>query len=204
MNKWILFFIIVTFAACGNNKEVEQSETKDSSAITKQNGMQTQINTTQIKNPQNIMDYYLLLPADYFFCDASASDDNEAFRKKVLIHQNIKNGYLKAQPQEFYTLEVALFKNKKSNENIIAAFIQCGDGCMCNAMDFLVWNQTKNLWENISQQVFPSYDQISKKINGEESIKYVLPEFGTTIVGKHAETEKTLIEIKWNGERFVL
>lgn len=158
---------------------------------------------TKNKNPQNIEDYYYLLPESYFMCDAVEAGDSKEFRKSKLTKKNIQGGYITANPQGFYTLEVALFKNRKNQSDIIAAFIQCGAGCMCNAMDFLTWDKETSTWKNITESIFPSSSLIEEKAGELEGVEFKLPEKGTTIKG-YNEDGVEVITIKWDGEKFYL
>ncbi len=201
--SYILIALAVIFSACTNSKT--KQDKKENQTTSKKVAEKSGINNDkQRKTSGNIKDYYFLLPGKYFICDAMEANDNKENREKSIKHQNIKNGYIKAKPQEFYDLEVALFKNREENKDIIATFIQCGAGCMCNVTDFLLYDNKTGKWENITSEIFPSFSEIDKVVDEPSLLMYQLPEFGTTIEGVNENTGKTEIKIGWDGKEFAV
>lgn len=154
---------------------------------------------------KNVLDYFLELPNEYFVCEM-AKIYNKAERNTLIKHKNVKNGFIKAEA-DIGNIEVALFKDKIKNRDILAVFAQCGPGCMCQKTGFLVQN-TNLTWQNITDEIFPSEAQISKFIFNDENrdifYKFIIPEFGTTIKVLEWDTEEHLCNLKWESGKFML
>lgn len=157
---------------------------------------------------QNIVDYYLVLPGEYFVCDAGEVQDTKEFRLKSIQHKNIKNGYIRAKINNGiqYPLEVAFYKDKINKRDIIAISIDCGPGCMCNVFKLLTLNK-KGEWdilENIlpNQEMEKVVEKLQKKSGNELFPVFKLPEFGTTIKVIDSETKNPLYELIWQAGKF--
>ncbi len=145
-------------------------------------------NTTTIVKNRNILYYYLEIPdLSYFNCEF----DNEwpaKKRKSKIISLNIKNGYLFATDSFEFELEMALFKDKTNNRDVIGAFSRaCNIGGQCPPRyDF--WTVEKGEWQNITEEIFKR-DIISNSINSQNDIiGFRLPEYGTSIIVTDCET----------------
>jgi hypothetical protein len=200
---YIVIVLVLIIASCTNSKSKQGDKEKQTTSKNKPQKSSIDKNKPH-KTPGNVKDYYFLLPSKYFICDAMEDNDNKENRRKAIKHQNIKNGYIKAKPQEFYDLEVALFKNREENKDIIATFIQCGAGCMCNVTDFLLYDNKTGKWKNITSKIFPSFSEIDKVVDEPSLLMYKLPEFGTTIEGIGENTGKTEIKSAWDGKEFAI
>ncbi len=157
---------------------------------------------------KNIVDYYLLLPNEFFACDAGDFKDTKEFRLKSIQHKNIKNGYLLAKIDNGmqFPLEVALYKDKINKRDIIAISIDCGPGCMCNVFKLLALDK-KGEWEILEnilpvQEMEKMIEKLQKKSESELFPAFVLPEFGTTIKVIDSETKNHLYELIWQGGKF--
>lgn len=167
-----------------------------------------QLNTGSTNEPKNILDYYLLLPEEYFTCDAGDFNDTKDFRLKCVQYKNIKNGYLRAKVDNGmqYPLEIALYKDRINKRDIIAVSIDCGPGCMCNVFKLLVLDK-KGEWEVIEnilplQEMEKTLEKLQKKSENELFPAFVLPEFGTSIKVMDSETKNLLYELIWEGGKF--
>jgi hypothetical protein len=158
------------------------------------------------KKKMTIEDYYLALPSNYFLCDQS--DEVYSVKNKLagITLSDLKNGYLEAQAGSF-KLKVTLFKDKEKNKDIIAVYMNCGLGCMCNAFDFLTYKGNEE-WEPADVFDWKLVDEyiaaVSEKTGKEVYIQYELPRIGTTIKGFDINTKKQLCEMKWEKGRFTL
>ena len=153
---------------------------------------------------KNVLDYYLLLPDEYFFCEFTPKITKEHKRQQI-IRKNIKNGFILSKSEGF-DMEVALFRYKRGGRSIdiIAVNIRCGAGCMCNRFEFLAMRNDGS-WKKVTANIFPSEQQIVKKLKtkNEVILEYYLPEFGTTVKVFNSITKKLLIKLYWRDSRFV-
>ncbi len=145
-----------------------------------------------------VMDYYLALPDDCFFCETAPADRSAAFRKKQITKANIPAGYIEAR-SENYALQVALFT--APGVTVVAVNRPCGAGCMCDLVRLLV-PSPGGKWSDFTG--FPSGEEVLSKIGRKdlEYVEYVLPETGTDIKVVDPDTRKTLLLIGWSGGRF--
>lgn len=145
----------------------------------------------------NIMDYYLALPDDCFYCEIKPNDLSTAYKKKQVIKTNINAGYIAAR-SENYIMQVALFV--APGINVVAVNRPCGAGCMCNMFRLLVPQPNGKWSENVD---FPSEKEIRARIkNNIEYYEFVLPEIGTDIKVIDPDTKKTILIIAWVGGKF--
>jgi hypothetical protein len=152
--------------------------------------------------PQSILDYYLLLPNEYFICELSPKITRE-YKEKLIVRKNSKNGFIQASSED-YPMEVALFTDNKANPPLVAVNIRCGAGCMCNKFAVLSFSN-KGKWNDVTAQVFPSDEQIGKALGRRAALyEFVLPEVGTTIKVVDIDTKKFLLNIYWSGGRFII
>lgn len=125
----------------------------------------------------NVQSYYMNLPGELFMCDGTGNEDNTQFRLSAIEFSDIENGYIVANPQGFYELEVMLFKDQKNEADHIISQIDCGMGCMCNDISsFIADNATGELIPDWS--IFPE-DEVENLKGGYYSL--ILPQHGTTI-----------------------
>ena len=149
----------------------------------------------------NVLDYYLALPDEYFMCESAPKITRE-FKEKLVIRKNIKNGYIQAQ-SEGHPMEVALFADDHLKLALLAVNIKCGAGCMCNKFDIL--NMSGGKWNTVTSEVFPTDDQIRKSLKDKDMIyEYVLPETGTVIKVVDVDTKKVALNIHWSGGMFMI
>ncbi len=167
-----------------------------------------QLNVGFTGETKNIVDYYLTLPGEYFVCDAGAVQDTKDFRTKCIQYKNIKNGYLRAKVDNGlqYPLEVALYKDRSNQRDIIAVSIDCGPGCLCNVFKLLALDK-KGQWEVIEnilpiQEMEKTLEKLQKKSDNELFPAFILPEFGTTIKVIDSKTKNLLYELIWQAGKF--
>jgi len=148
--------------------------------------------------PQTILDYYLDLPAEVFQCEADAAPDRAA-RERLIVHRNIPHGYIQATVEGF-PLEAVLFRDRAAAQDIVAVSLECGDGCMCRRLDFLV--RDADGWRSVRADVFPAAEAIEAAIGRDAGYAYQLPETGTTIRVVDIESRALLLTLPWDGRRF--
>lgn len=150
------------------------------------------------KEPQNILDYYYLLPKQPFEY-YEGNDDLVSLRKNYITQLKVildyKNEYLKIEDtvaELFRSITITYFK-KENNEKIIAVhnFLEGGD-CDYYETHFLSFSDSR--WKEIDKDVLPEFsiydfelDEISTKIpdflnlDSNVYLKFTLPQFGTSI-----------------------
>lgn len=182
MQKVVLFLTVIIFSfSCSDMRKNSIENTNTNS-----NKDANQINTSSefyLKKNKNIEDYYLNIPDNGYFSCEFQSESNKEWRKKHIIKRNIKNGYLLATDSSDFTIELALFKDKKKQRDIIAVFSRsCNVGGQCPPQ-YHFWTLESGHWKNITDEVF-EIDKITKQIetNSNSIIGFKLPEFGTNII----------------------
>lgn len=146
----------------------------------------------------SVLDYYLALPDDCFYCEIAPADLSKAFKKKQITKANLPAGYIEAR-SENYTMQVALFT--APGVTVVAVNRPCGAGCMCDMFRLLV-PAAGGRWSDFTG--FPSGDEVLARIGRKdlEHVEYVLPETGTDIKVIDPDTRTTLLLIGWSGGRF--
>ncbi len=146
----------------------------------------------------SVMDYYLALPDDCFYCEIAPADLSAEYRKKQIIKANLRAGYIEAR-LESYSMQVALFT--APGVTVVAVNRPCGAGCMCDLFRLFV-PLPGGKWGDFAG--FPSGDEVLAGIGRKdlEYVEYVLPEIGTDIKVIDPDTRKTLLLISWSGGKF--
>ncbi|MDO6739387.1 hypothetical protein [Wenyingzhuangia sp. 2_MG-2023] len=170
------------------------------------------------KETKNILDYYLLLPKQLFETEIPIFNDSEEFRKKAVRGKTngkivTKYGYLIAQP--FDNIEMALFKDRTNNIDIIGFILGCGEPPIQTcSYGFIEFNSITNTWKN-RFDIFPWKEFYEKcealrkysELNYEEVFwpNLILPEQGTTveIIDVYGITNVNFRAF-WNGTKFII
>jgi hypothetical protein len=181
-----------------------------------ENGLKNQnLDSWQIeiakKKVRSIEDYYLILPKKLLEAELEIKNDNRKFRLDKISRVNIKSGYLIANPDAH--LEMALFRDKKNNRDILAIVLGCGSPPIqyCD-FGFLEFDSNEMVW-SINKEVFPwaefnsKCDELSNSKPSDQEYflpNIILPEFGTTIhlIDAWDSDNTPLVLIKWNGQSF--
>jgi len=121
----------------------------------------------------SVMDYYLALPDNCFYCEITPPDLSAAFKRKLITKANIPAGYIEAR-SENYSMQVALFT--APGVTVVAVNRPCGAGCMC-AMFRLLVPEPGGKWSEYTG--FPSEDRIRARIAKKdlEQIEFVFHSF---------------------------
>ncbi|MCU0847152.1 MAG: hypothetical protein MUD12_04625 [Spirochaetes bacterium] len=162
-----------------------------------------------IINPANaeekkmsVLDYYLALPDEYFYCETKPSI-SKSFKEKQIKKKNLRNGYILSKSEE-YPMEVALFTDSYLMLDIIAVNVKCGEGCMCNRFALLSYSGNGR-WSEMTANIFPKQEEIEKALkNKGAAYEYVLPEVGTTIRIVDSASKRQLLEIYFSGGYFLI
>lgn len=154
---------------------------------------------TQLVEAKTVLDYYFELPDNLFRCDLNPNI-NKKYKSSLLTHQNIPNGYLTAQVEE-NQLQVAIFKDKTHQRDIIAVFLECGEICACGHRHFFTPND-QDLKE-VTANFLPKMEESVQKRCKDCEIEYKLPEFGTTIEVIDIHANKPILKFEWEAGKFV-
>ncbi len=161
--------------------------------------------------PQNVLDYYLLLPSEYLTIGGSADE-----RLKAIKVKDVKNGYLRIEGDWEGHTEVALFRNSDRSALIAVSDVHFGPGPE-QKMHFLQYLNGR--WIDKTEQVLPRVSKekiasayLAKKGSEDDDFGddvphvYLLSRVGTTIAVVTAPgftaVEFTLLELKWKNGRF--
>jgi len=150
---------------------------------------------------KSIMDYYLDLPDEIFYCEIKPDNLSREFKKKQISKSNLRAGYILARSENM-PLEVALFTDAYLGITVVAVNRPCGEGCMCNYFR-LLRPTGKGTWADFD--AFPSPDEIMKAAGlTEPDYDLVLPEIGTDIRVVSRDAKKVLALIGWSGGQFAV
>ncbi|MBN1534617.1 MAG: hypothetical protein JXA20_18230, partial [Spirochaetes bacterium] len=151
---------------------------------------------------RTVLDYYYLLPDYLFYCE-SPVQATRGLRQRSIVRSNIRNGYMEAK-SEGYPMYLALFNNRKTGLEIVAVSISCGQGCMCNRFDLL--RRQGDAWREVTASIMPTAQEMNSAVPNRSggSFSYELPEFGTAIRVLDYDTEEHLMDLQWDGARFVI
>lgn len=151
------------------------------------------------KASRDVYDYYMMLPRHLFECEVESDLVDVASRDAAIAERLIPDGYLeiRADPGLF---QVALFKDRAHQRDVMGVALNCGAGCMCNRSEFLTWNVSEERWAVLD--VLPA-DAIQARVGADVLWWPRLPKKGTSldIVG---EDGNKLISLSWRDGRFVL
>ena len=168
--------------------------------------------------PKNVLDFYLLLPAEYI-----TPLDSVKNRQILIETKDIGNGYLtlkgkgEAQFWEGWA-EIALFKRKSGGYYVC---VVNGENATMHysGIKFLEYKNSK--WRDVTEEIFPKISDAmvlskfkEKSPNNDEYdaenppfVFYELPRQGTLVKMFADRTDgdpTSLYEFIWNGEKFVL
>lgn len=175
--------LMLAFAGCKHESQMNQVAVHTSSSAQgvnqsqQANLMSQEMKTSQTSAPQNILDYYLLLPSEYISGVIQANKDLRAANIKV---KDVPNGYiyiespsnLSAQeekeraeelkreglpPEGTPNLTLALFK-KTNGDAIIAAASERYDGSPFLYKHMIKFLEYNGEWKDITEQVLASLD----------------------------------------------
>lgn len=154
----------------------------------------------EAKRP-TVLDYYLALPDDVFYCEIEPADRSPAFRRSLIRRLSAADGYLLARVEN-YPLQVALFTHPGRPWPVVAVNRPCQLGCMCNSFRLLV-PRGDGTWRE--DHPFPSPEAIARAAGlTEPDYELVLPERGTDIKVVDRDSRRILTIIAWRDGVFVL
>jgi hypothetical protein len=105
------------------------------------------------KQPQTILDYYLLVPQKYL---RYAGGETREARQSSIYIRDVEHGYLQVrQPNgEFYTA-LALFKGEDGSHLVAVENRECARGC---TEEFFLLRYEGEQWTDVTGQILPAID----------------------------------------------
>jgi len=154
-----------------------------------------------VTGEKNIVDYYLQLPDEYFFCETLIIPDRKD-KLSLIKKKNLKDGYILASTKDGdFPLETALFTDDYMGLKLIAVNVRCGSGCMCRKLDFFFVSDGK-LMKSANDYLFPKNDEIEKAAGIKDGYEFSLPGDGKYINVIDGDSGKVLLKIEWSGGTF--
>jgi len=145
-----------------------------------------------------ILDYYYALPDYYFECELDM-DHSRELRDSYLTYKADNSNFMLFKTNEFDSVQMALFSDAENKTRYVAYVNQCGEGCQCNLVAFLSFENGE--WVDHADEVFPDLSQLIE--DPDAIIGYQLPEEGTDIVVyDYYNRNRRLGTLKWNGIKF--
>lgn len=154
---------------------------------------------------KDVRDYFMLLPRETFECEEQDGPASEAERDARIGVKDLENGYLEASASSA-RMEVALFKDRKRQRDVLGVGIASGEGDMCNHLEFSVWSDERRSWTVVNGEVLPA-SEIEAKV---EALRGPDTAWGLKLPRRGTDTEvvdkdgKTLLTLKWADGRFTL
>ncbi|MEP6925941.1 MAG: hypothetical protein ABI954_15845 [Pyrinomonadaceae bacterium] len=159
------------------------------------------------QEPKIVTDFYLAMPNDNYSHPYGREIKGKAaitkYRKSLIKIEDIKNGYLKIEPnEEEGWSEIALFK--KTDGSYLVAHSQVGCGPACGGgTEFLTYAGGK--WTDVTKQFFPA---LTKEQKAAQDCLFELPRAGRILTMSCGNTEDDTEEGKvfhfeWNGAKFI-
>ena len=163
--------------------------------------------STRAQQPQTVTDFYLAMPTDDYSHPSGKELKGQAaitkYRKSLIKIEDIKNGYLKIEPnEEEGWSEIALFKKTDGSYLVAHSQVGCGPACGGGIL-FLTYANGK--WTDVTKGFSPT---LTKEATAAESCLYELPRTGRILTMSCGNTEDDTEEAKafhfeWNGKRFI-
>jgi hypothetical protein len=170
---------------------------------------------TKAADPQNVLDYYLLLPNK----ELGLLENTKKSREALIQDQDVANGYLALSSDELQGVaQVALFR-KKTCEAVIGLTETEQTVISSGSVKFLQYSGgqwrdvTAEVWPEIgAKEILAAYNRIKKGDDEEHTLQkpphiyWELPKKGTTVEMRSGEDsasrDKALMKFTWNGARF--
>lgn len=145
----------------------------------------------QTAPPQNVKDYFYLLPDKFFESQRSKTANWMLSNQKSVV--DLSNGYLFAQGDGAQaSIWVSLFR-KKDRNYLVAVQTTAGDTDEITYLYFYLYEHGK--WRDVTKQTLP--------VKHNEQYRYDLPRRGRTIKVT-TQTGKKLYDWEWDGEKFIV
>ena len=139
-------------------------------------------------------------PTEPFVCETGKPPETEAARDAAISQRFVEDGYLLVKTSGGPSLQMALYRDRTNQRNVVGLVKNDGAGSMCNVVQFSVWDDAARSWSEVD--VLPRKELDAKAGNGEPWWPR-LPKKSTATDVVDAKG-KTIATLKWEGDRFVL
>ncbi len=148
-----------------------------------------------------LLEMYLKLPNDYFYCDFMDVDSRFA-RLNAIKEYNTASMRIFASTILGNELSVGLFV-KEDTTPVIVSIVDCGPGCVCNVFDVI--EQVDDSLVNKSAELLPLEQIENITVDNEmEFYSWGFPDQVNRIDLRYDERTDPGISLFWDGSRFVL
>ena len=159
------------------------------------------------QQPQTVTDFYLAMPNDTYSHSSGKEIKSKAaitkYRKSLIKIEDIKNGYLKIEPNESEGWsEIALFKKTDGLYLVAHSQVGCGPACS-GGIEFFTYAGGK--WTDVTKQFFP---KLTKEAEAAEDCLFELPRTGRILKMSCGNTEDDtdkgkVFKFEGNGAKFI-
>ncbi len=159
------------------------------------------LRSENVSGGKTIVDYYLLLPDEYFQCE-TANILRQKDKLAQIKKKDLKKGYILASTSDGgLPVEVALFTDDYMGITVLAVNVRCQSGCMCRKLDFFFVSDGK-LMKSEGEGIFPKIEDIEKAAGVTDGYEFILPERGKAVNVASEDSGKVLLVIEWSGGTF--
>lgn len=168
------------------------------------------------QEPRTVTDHLMALPNDLFklvdenfeYADPEpkTKTDMDKYRRSKILVEDIKNGYIEYEHNEFPT-QIALFKKDGGGYLMavsVRSLVHANNGQVCSGeLSFLEFNGGE--WLNVTEKYAPKLNAIEAKKAKRSEYCFELPRVGRTIrlYSLWWDSEETWGHFEWNGTKFV-
>ena len=168
------------------------------------------------QEPRTVTDHLMAVPNDLFklvdenfeFADPAPKTkaDMDKYRRSKILVEDIKNGYIEYEHNEFPT-QIALFKKDAGGYLMavsVRSLVHADNGQVCAGdLAFIEYNGGE--WLNVSEKYAPKLNAIEAKKAKRLLSCYELPREGRTLrlYSLFWDSEDTWGHFEWNGTKFV-
>lgn len=168
------------------------------------------------QEPRTVTDHLMAVPNDLFklvdenfeFADPAPKTkaDMDKYRRSNILIEDIKNGYIEYEHNEFPT-QIALFKKDGGGYLMavsVRSLVHADNGQVCSGdLAFIEYNGGE--WQNVTEKYAPKLNAIEAKKAKRLLSCYELPREGRTLrlYSLFWDSEDTWGRFEWNGTKFV-
>lgn len=148
---------------------------------------------------RSILDYYYIWPG---------TTHTEAKESTEFLIKDEKNGFVRTKAAGA-VVEYALFRRTDGSAIMVRAENYCGTG-RCATAEISVHEYADSGWKDITNKVFPDQTELENRVHTKSPFarkrgyQYKLPQFGTTIKIVEGSDGKSIYELVWKNDQFVV
>ena len=168
------------------------------------------------QEPRTVTEHLLTLPNELFklvdenveYADPApkTKPDMDKYRRSKIVVEDIKNGYIEYENNEFPT-QIALFRKDGGGYLMavsVRTLVHANKGQVCSGqLSFIEFNGTR--WENVTEKYQPKLNAMEERKAKRLEYCYELPRVGRTLrlYSLFWDSEDTWGHFEWNGSKFV-